>query len=289
MKNRRLYGSLLVIVSAILFGTMPLFTKTAYAHHANALTVAFGRFLFGSLFLGILCKGSKKELKIPLKALLELFKISMFFSIVPVLLYMSYSYVDSGLATTLHFSYPVAVAILSKLLYKSKFSNNQILCIALCSLGILFLYKPGGEINLFGMFIALLSGIIYAGYILLFEKRKYNQIPALVVTFWLSLMASLEIGMVAFCTKQMVIHLDISALLMIVCLSIITMVFATPFFQMGVKDCGGLMASLLSTFEPVTSLIVGILFFQEVFTFRDGIGILFILISTILLVIRKSS
>lgn len=41
------------IVSAVLFGTMPLFTKTAYAYGCNAYTVAFGRFLVGALGSGM--------------------------------------------------------------------------------------------------------------------------------------------------------------------------------------------------------------------------------------------
>lgn len=289
MNNKSLKGAILVIVSAILFGTMPLFTKTAYSHGSNAISVAFGRFLFGSLFLALLCKETKKRLNISKKMFLELLKISFVYASVPVLLYLSYNYVDSGLATTLHFAYPIAVVLLARILFHQVFEKKQLFCVLLCSLGILCLYKVGGSFNILGMIIALVSGVLYALYILLFEKADFSSIPALVISFWLSLLACIEIGITAIVSGQMVVHMDILAWTMEILLAMITMIFATPFFQIGVKDCGGLMASLLSTFEPVTSLFVGILFFSEVLTSKDVLGIFLILTSTMILVLKKTS
>ena len=48
---------------------------------------------------------------------------------------------------------------------------------------------------------------------------------------------------------------------------------------------GGLKASLLSTFEPLTSLFIGMIVFHELLTVRQWIGIVLVLVSVILLVI----
>ena len=64
--------------------------------------------------------------------------LSLFFSAIPCLLYASYQYIDSGLATTLHFTYPVAVVLISAFLFRSRISTKSILCILICIAGILY-------------------------------------------------------------------------------------------------------------------------------------------------------
>ena len=71
-------GIFCVILSAVLFGTMPLLARIAYAHGSNPFTVAFGRFLFGSIGLGILTAilpGSSP--KISRKLFLAVLKLSV--------------------------------------------------------------------------------------------------------------------------------------------------------------------------------------------------------------------
>ena len=94
------------IISGILFGTMPLMAKSAYALGSNAYTVAFGRFSTGALFSGIiLLVRYGTVFKVSSKQLIKIAVLSTFFSAMPCMLYGSYRYIDSGLATTLHFTY----------------------------------------------------------------------------------------------------------------------------------------------------------------------------------------
>ena len=58
---------------------------------------------------------------------------------------------------------------------------------------------------------------------------------------------------------------------------------ASLLFQVGNKYIGAQSASMLSTFEPLTSVVVGILVYHEVLTVRLGIGILCILLAVLLL------
>ena len=51
--------------------------------------------------------------------------------------------------------------------------------------------------------------------------------------------------------------------------------------------CGEVKASLLSTFEPLTGVVIGILVFSEAMTFRVAVGIALILLAAVLLVVIK--
>ena len=114
-------GQLYIITSAILFGTMPFLTKMAYKSGSNAYSVVFWRFLFASLFMAIILKGFYgRNLLIGKEKLIQIFGLSVLYAVTPILLYISYNYIDSGLATSLHFTYPISVMILMAILFKGE-------------------------------------------------------------------------------------------------------------------------------------------------------------------------
>ena len=53
-KYSSIIGPGAVILSAVLFGTMPLMAKRAFALGSNAYTTAFGRFATGAVIAGLL-------------------------------------------------------------------------------------------------------------------------------------------------------------------------------------------------------------------------------------------
>ncbi len=60
-----------MVLSAVLFGCMPLLAKIAYTHGSNAYAAAFGRFLFGSIFLLAIIRFKSDTVKISKEELLE--------------------------------------------------------------------------------------------------------------------------------------------------------------------------------------------------------------------------
>jgi drug/metabolite transporter (DMT)-like permease len=58
-------------------------------------------------------------------------------------------------------------------------------------------------------------------------------------------------------------------------------------FQKGVKLIGSQSTSVLSTFEPITSILIGILIFNESFNFRTILGFIFILIAALLIALYE--
>lgn len=288
MKKRELIGSLYVIISAVMFGIMPLLTKVAYSHGGNAYSVALGRFLFGAIFLFLFVVFTPEcTLKVSPFYIKELFKISLFYSITPILLYKSYDYIDSGLATTLHFTYPVAVAFMMLLFYKIKLSKKQIICTVITMCGILFLYTPGGKAGTMGMALAVISGITYALYITVMGRSYAKELHPFVMTFYLSFFASLEIGAIALVTNSLTLGIQKEALFAEIILSFLTVVIALVLFQRGVYWCGEIKASLLSSFEPITGLVIGMAVFSEQISMKELTGILLIMSAVVIMVMPE--
>ncbi|NCB92822.1 MAG: DMT family transporter [Clostridia bacterium] len=284
-KNERL-GMFFVIASAVLFGLMPLLTKVAYQHGSNAYSVAFGRFFIGSviLFLIILCIPNC-NIKITRLQLMELVKLSFFYALMPILLYRSYEYIDSGLATTLHFTYPIVVVIIMAVFCKAKPDAKQSLCMCISIVGILLLYTPGGQTSIRGILLAVLSGVTYAFYIVLLGKSRLGELHPLVLSFWIACFSAIEIGTIGCLTKSIRFDMDATAWTAEVILAVLTTVIALVLFQRGVYLCGEIKASLLSSFEPVTGILVGVFVFYEKISWNEMVGIISIIIAAIVLVV----
>ena len=73
-----------------------------------------------------------------------------------------------------------------------------------------------------------------------------------------------------------------------VLLAFLLTALALVLFQMGLFRCGPIRASLLSTFEPLTSIVVGSFVFYEMLTVQNMIGILCVLGSGVMLVMPAS-
>lgn len=284
MKKR--VGSLYIILSAVLFGTMPLLAKVAYAHGSNAYTVAFNRFLFGSIMLLIVifvlpgCSA-----KIDKHHMLELLKMSAAYALMPILLYTSYNYIDSGKATTLHFTYPVAVMLIMVIFYKNRLERKQVVCAILCLIGLSFLSSSNSESSALGIFLAVGSGIVYAVYIVLLGKSTAKELHPLTLAFWLAFFSAIEIGAVALASGNLVFSLDEVGWAAEIGMALFTTVFALVLFQRGLFLCGEVKASLLSTFEPLTGILVGVVAFGEMLTLNKILGIIGVLLSAVLLVL----
>lgn len=282
-------GSLCVILSAVLFGTMPLLAKVAYAHGSNAYTVAFSRFLFGSIILGtVITLMPGHTVRINKREFLELFKLSVSYALMPVLLYSSYNYIDSGMATTLHFTYPVAVMLIMVVFCKKTLERKQIICAALCLIGLALLASLDGRVSVPGVLLAVGSGIVYAVYIVLLGKSTAKGLHSLTLAFWIAVFSAAEIGAVALVSRNLVFRLDAAGWAAEIAMAVFTTVFALVLFQKGVFLCGEVKASLLSTFEPLTGILIGAIAFHEVLTPSEFAGILSILAAVILLVLPKA-
>ena len=104
-------GYLCVILSAVIFGCMPLGANFLYAQGVTPMSLVFLRNLLSLPVLALLCQ-KQGGLRISRGALLET-SLTGFFGccITPILLFSSYRYLASGMATVFHFAYPVIVVL----------------------------------------------------------------------------------------------------------------------------------------------------------------------------------
>ncbi len=271
-------GTLAVILSAILFGLMPIAAKFIYANGSNSFTLTLHRFFFSIPFLWLVMRIKGERIPVPSqKDLRRLLLVALGNIATPVLLYLSYDHISTGLATTLHFVYPVLVISGGVLFYRDKADRIRVICTILCLSGILSFYTPGGSSGTLGILIALSSGFTFAFYILLLDHGVLQHFTPLQVGFYFGIIGSIGLLILNLSLNTLRMDLTFVGWAASIIFSFGTSGIAVVLFQYGVKLVGGQNTSLLSTFEPLTSVVVGILFMNERFTFQSGLGILLIL------------
>lgn len=275
-------GYIYTALSAIIFGLMPLLTKIIIARGATSLTIAFFRVFYVTIVLFFILKIKKIDLHIEKRDWLSVILTSVFGSgLTIIILNESYNHVDTGIATSLHFLYPLFVAILCCFFYGEKIKKKQIISLSFALVGIIcFMSKGNG--SLFGYFLAIASGLTYAFYLVKMDKTGLVKMNALKLSFYLALFTTIEIFTINLFMQDVVFKMDAIAYGLLLVLALSSSFLATVLLQEGVLLLGSTKASFICLLEPVTSMIVGILFLGEALTLNKGLGGLAIIISLII-------
>lgn len=252
------------LLSALLFGFAPVLASISYEFGGNAQTVTFYRNLFAALILaaGMLIK--KISFCIPFKKLLHLIWIGSIGSAFTTLtLYLAYNYIGIGAATTLHFLYPVFVALLGRLLFKEKIGRQRGIALLLASLGVAFFFGKGTEGSAAGIGLAVLSGLLYAVYMVGLERTGLAKMNALAVSFYLAVVVAATMLVYNVFHPDIVFALPVKALGLIAGIAVCTSALAVVLLQMGITRLGATSAAIFCLLEPISGVLFGIILLKE--------------------------
>ena len=291
-------GSVYAVISAIIFGCMPIVAKYLYAEGCNAVSLVVYRYSLALPVLFILALREQAKDKKEREAAGELKKrdygmrltasqfgqfiiLSLGFSLTPILLFSSYNYISSGSATTIHFSYPVLVILASIFIFKEKATWTKIASVVFCVIGLVLFYEPGQENGMMGILLALASGVTYTFYMMYFERSTLKFMKPFKTNFYMSLVSGAMVFVLSLVTRTFVLFHSARGWAAAFGFSFMLIVVACVLFQLGIAMTGAQKTAILSTFEPLTSIVLGVVCFGEAVGVKTGLGVLFILASVI--------
>ena len=290
MTNNKTKGFILGAIAAASYGMNPLFTLPLYSAGMSVDTVLFYRYSLAVIVLGIMRKFQKQSFAIKRVDVLPLCIMGLLFAFSSLFLFMSYNYMDAGIASTILFVYPVLVAIIMAVVFKEKVSPITMFSIALAFVGISMLCKsPGGQtLSLVGITFVFLSSLSYAIYIVGVNRSSLKDMPIAKLTFYVLLFGlSVYVVRLQFCTELQVIPtpmLWINAVSLAVFPTVISLVTMTK----AIHYIGSTPTAILGALEPVTALFFGVLVFGEQLTPRIILGILMVITAVTLIIGGKS-
>lgn len=166
------------------------------------------RYAFAVIVLGVLMKLQGQSFTLRKADILPLVIMGLLFSFSSLLLFMSYNYMDAGIASTILFVYPVMVAVIMGAFFKEKISAITVFSILLALSGIALLYQGDGNkpLSTVGIIFVLLSSLSYAIYIVGVNRSSLKTLPTTKLTFYAILFGlSVYIVRLNFCTELQII------------------------------------------------------------------------------------
>ena len=285
----KLNGFLYGIISSASFGLIPLFAIPAMQHGMDFMNVISYRFLFATISLTVLLKIRKVSFGIQKSDLPTLLLLSFFYIISSVFLLWGYKFMPSGIATTIHFMYPVVTTVIMMLFFREKNSVARSLAILMAIAGVYSLsYSDSkGETDLLGVVIVLISAVGYALYLVAVGQRKNQSLKGLKLTFYVFLFSTMILLAGMFSTVNMHPIPDYTTAGNLLLLAIIPTIVSNLTLIEAIKYIGATRTSVLGAMEPVTAVVVGIAVFGETFTVSIAIGIMLIVSAVTIIILKK--
>lgn len=242
------------------------------------------RFALASLCLWPLLKLLAIPLSVTHKTALKLFlmgalgygSMSLFFA-------ASLQFLSASLAEMMLFTYPVLVSILSFLIGNEQFNWQKGAALTICLLGLFFILGISfSGISHIGILLGLSSAIVYSCYILI-GKRVLQDVHSLVATTYVSSAAALTFAAYTLATNQLILTLPMNGWLALIGTATFGTIIGILGFFAGLSKIGAANAAIISTAEPVLTVLLSVLVLGEELTILQGLGILLVISSILLL------
>lgn len=282
-------GFLYGIMASSTFGLLPLFTLPVMGEGLTTFSILSYRMLFASILVAVLMLIGRVSFATNLKELRWFAVLGFLYYGSAALLFQAYGGMASGLATTLHFMYPVSVTVIMALVYKQRPSLVTICAIILSLVGVALLClreSSTGVSSLLSVFLVLLSGVCYAVYLVLVSTvKRINQQNSQKLTFYVLMFSGAFFMLSTLQGGGLQIIPSASAGINLLLMATLPTLLSNLALVRSVKNIGSTLTSVLGAMEPLTAIIVGILVFDESLRGLMVVGIILILVSVSLIVL----
>ena len=283
---KQLTGILLIAISAGSFGTLAIFGRFLYADGLDIFTMLFLRFGVAALFMLVILLARKE--KFPRgRILLQLIGMGALGYVGQSFSYLTaIKYASAGLVALLLYLYPMFVFVLSVIVLHEKATWVKIVAIIIALLGTALTVDPAGG-QLLGILLAISAALIYSVYIIVGTNvmRHVSAVQSSVVIF---ASAGAVYGILMVFNG---VHLPSTSSSWINTVGIVLVATVIPVvaFLAGLERIGPTSAAMLSTLEPVVTVLLAAWIFgerlQSIALFGGGM----ILIAVIMLTLGEAS
>lgn len=287
---KRFQGILYAMISSATFGMIPLFAVPVLRSGMNTASVLFYRMLFSALLMGVLLLVRRSSLRISTRQFFTILSLSVLYTASSLFLLESYLYIPSGIATTIHFLYPVFVTMLMVGFFKEHLSKVMTLAVMMAVGGVWLLSMGGGggAISVPGVGMVLITVVAYGSYIVGVNRSCANRVDGMVMTFYVLAFTAMFCGInVLFDGGGLQRIPTINIATNLVLLGLIPTLVSNLFLILAIHRVGSTVTAVLGCMEPLTAVGIGVLFLGESITAVQYAGIAVILVAVAMVILGR--
>lgn len=287
----RAKGILYAALSSSTFGLAPLFTLLLLGLGYSSFEVLSYRWGVASVFLCALALLAGRSFRLSWPELRTVFFLSLFRAATSLSLVIAYQHIASGVASTIHFMYPLAVALAMMCFFREKGSVWVFAAIGMSIVGAVLLSLGNvdftrGDTTL-GMVSAAVSVVSYGGYIVGVRKSRAVGIDSTVLTCYVMGLGALYFIAGGLVTGGIRIETDGTAWLCILGVALPATAVSNMTLVQAIKRIGPTLTSVFGALEPLTAVVIGVAVFGEPFTTQGAAGILLIVAAVTIVILHS--
>lgn len=290
--NQRVFGIALAVLSCTLYGINPLFSVNAFEDGANSRGLMVARFLIAAPLLLLYRFIVRRNTPWPRgRHLVEIFFFGYFgFTFQSFFYFGAIERMPSGLVSVIFYCFPVMAVLLSWWLLKHTPTKAIGVCLVATVVGAGLAAGEVSGAETAGVALTLAGALTYTFYVVLSSRvmPKYDGITGLTIILFGAMFGWLTLWLVRPFNMQVLFPQSRTGWLNVAILSTFGTIIAMGVFFAAMKRVGPGPTSVASAFEPVVTIVIGLLFLSERLTVRSALGAVLVIGAVVLLTLSEA-
>ena len=274
---------ILLILSAIVFGTIALFTKNIPISSGE---LSLYRAILAAFMVAMYLWLSKKPIKFQkIKKDLPLLLLSgASMGINWILLFEAYHYTTVSVATISYYFAPILVTIFCPIFFKEKMTKKKLICFIFSTVGLFLviglenLFQPGNDIK--GILLGLGAALFYTCVIML--NKTIKRVAGIERTLLQFMAAIIVLTPYVFFSTGFNLHtLEVKGWLFLLIVGFFHTGFTYCMYFSAIKDLPGQETAILSYIDPLVATLLSVVVLSEYISPLQLIGAVIMLSFTI--------
>ena len=282
------YGILCCVLAEASYGVNGFGASHLYEHGFAPTSVLFYRFSFAAAILLSMLLVRREKILARKRDTAVALGCGVLFAASAITLYSSFKAMDTGLACTLLFVYPLMVVGMMALFFHERVSWQILaaIAVAMCGVALLSLGGGHGAVSRRGFVLVMVSAATYAVYMVLYRTWPPAMSPFKMAFYSIasSGLCVLLFGLASGCPPQPLTapsHWGWALFL-----AVVPTVISVFFTVEAIKYVGPTLTAILGALEPLTALVLGVAFLGEALTMRLAVGATLVLGAVIFVILR---
>jgi drug/metabolite transporter (DMT)-like permease len=286
----KITGVAYAVVSSTTFGLIPLFTISLMAVGVSSPTILCYRFLLAAVAMAVIMFFTRRSFRLASDQMAVVALLAVLYASTAILLLESYKCIPSGIATTIHFLYPLAVTLTMSWVFKELISSTIYVAVALSLVGVALLAWGNHTEGDFrrGVSFALLTVVTYAAYIVGVMRSRASRVDSIVLTFYVLAFGALLFFVYAMATSGIEAVHSAASWRDLIILALLCTVLSDYTLILAIKRIGSTRTSILGSMEPLTAVVVGVLYFGERIDTTSVVGLLLVICAVVVVIVQSA-
>ncbi len=268
--SKKSVGIILVALSAVCYGFMPIFAKIAYAAGTSTYTLLFLRFLLASIFMFAIMFMKKIPMPSAKDAAIFMALGAIGYVGQSYCYFVALNYASSSTVSLLFYTNPAMILIGSAIAFKETITTKKLISLCLALAGAFAIIGGEFDADMKGILLSIGAALFYSVYILISSR---------VVKPGMGTQSSAFI-MLGTCMVYAIVTVfagfepptQTNGAIAVVLIALVSTVGAFWTFFAGMEKTGPTVASLVSTLEPVITVVASVIILSEAVTMNLIIG-----------------